>query len=101
MSDFYTVEVAHEELPAAVLLQIAASHPATAAMQAAQDALCMLVEDDDLPDEDDTDALELALADQEHTLAILCDASMCRVWAGRHDTTPTIAPVWQTETDLS
>ncbi|WP_377806567.1 hypothetical protein [Azospirillum sp. A29] len=90
----YTVEVAHRQLPRPMLVKVTSKDPATAADQAACSALEILLDDDDLPDEDDTGALDMALAEQEHELDLLCDDSICRVWPGHHDTLPDAPPVY-------
>ncbi len=95
MAHPYTVEVAHRELSSPVLLKVTSEDPATAADQAARSALEFLVDDDDLPDEDDTGALDMALAEQEHEMDLLCDDSTCRVWNGHHDVTPDTPPVYR------
>lgn len=95
MANPYTVEVTHRGLPSSVLLKMSADDPATAADLAARQALEVLVDDDDLPDEDDTDALDMVLAEHEHDLDLLCDDSTCRVWEGHHDAAPSTRPLYR------
>jgi hypothetical protein len=90
----YTVEVAHRELPSPMLLKVISVDAATAADTAAREALELLLDDDDLPDKDDTGALDMALAEQEHELDLLCDDSTCRVWPGHHDVPSNAPPVY-------
>ena len=90
----YTVEVSHRGLPSPALLKVQADDPSSAADLAARQALEVLVDDDELPNEDDAGDLDMALAEQEHELDLLCDDSTCRVWEGHHDTAPASSPTY-------